>query len=170
MPSESGWSAFTASLLTAAASLPSSSAVSWNSGAGDDGSDDAMPFRRRYGDGPGGGRSSASVSAAAGGYYFGQQPLVHTFETQSSCRRRCVAKCIMQNVEDLMMPRWICDSEQSTSEIANPASSESSYNPWLIFDSQFVLLLVPLALVLFIILIIVLIRRSSSSSSMDDLV
>lgn len=43
--------------------------------------------------------------------YFGQQPLVHTFETQSSCLRRCTLSCVMQNVEDLMMPRWICPSQ-----------------------------------------------------------
>ena len=47
----------------------------------------------------------------SGGYYYGQQPLVHTFETQASCMRRCTLSCVVQNVEDLMMPRWICPSQ-----------------------------------------------------------
>lgn len=45
------------------------------------------------------------------GYVYGQQPLVHTFETQQSCSRRCTLPCVMQNVEDLMMPRWVCPSQ-----------------------------------------------------------
>uniref|UniRef100_A0AC35GCA9 Uncharacterized protein n=1 Tax=Panagrolaimus sp. PS1159 TaxID=55785 RepID=A0AC35GCA9_9BILA len=63
---------------------------------------------RRNSGGDGNGRRQQSSGT---GYFYGQQPLVHTFETQGSCMRKCALPCVMQNVEDLMMPRWICPSQ-----------------------------------------------------------
>uniref|UniRef100_A0A914Y605 Uncharacterized protein n=1 Tax=Panagrolaimus superbus TaxID=310955 RepID=A0A914Y605_9BILA len=59
----------------------------------------------------GGGNGNDRRQSGASGYFYGQQPLVHTFETSSSCTRRCALPCVVQNVEDLMMPRWICPSQ-----------------------------------------------------------
>ena len=68
---------------------------------------------RRYSSNDGGtsDRRQHQSSPDGRGYLFGQQPLVHTFETQGSCMRRCALPCVIQNVEDLMMPRWICPSQ-----------------------------------------------------------
>ncbi|KAE9547766.1 hypothetical protein FO519_009022 [Halicephalobus sp. NKZ332] len=100
------------------------------------------------------------------GYYYGQQPLVHTFETQASCMRRCTLSCVVQNVEDLMMPRWICP--QQSSELSSHPTSTESTDYFAAFDNQLLLLLVPLILILLIALVILLMRRTSHNE--DELV
>lgn len=44
-------------------------------------------------------------------FLFGQQTLVHTFGTADSCARNCPRPCVVQEVEDLGMPRWICPTK-----------------------------------------------------------
>ncbi|CAD5233577.1 unnamed protein product [Bursaphelenchus xylophilus] len=45
-------------------------------------------------------------------FLYGQQTLIHTFGTPESCARNCPRACTVQEVEDLMMPRWICPSKE----------------------------------------------------------
>lgn len=39
------------------------------------------------------------------------QAVVHTFDTVESCSRKCPRQCIMQEVADLMMPRYVCPAK-----------------------------------------------------------
>ncbi|CAD5231115.1 unnamed protein product [Bursaphelenchus okinawaensis] len=101
-------------------------------------------------------------------FLYGQQALIHTFGTPESCARNCPRACTVQEVEDLMMPRWICPSKpDDTSSMSLTPSLRDSRDlgqDLFMFSSQYLLILVPLAMLLAIILLIVWCRRYSNSS------
>uniref|UniRef100_A0A1I7RJG0 Transmembrane protein n=1 Tax=Bursaphelenchus xylophilus TaxID=6326 RepID=A0A1I7RJG0_BURXY len=101
-------------------------------------------------------------------FLYGQQTLIHTFGTPESCARNCPRACTVQEVEDLMMPRWICPSkpDDTTSMHLTPTFRDSRDlgQDLFPFSSQFLLILVPLATLLAIILLIVWCRRYANSS------
>jgi hypothetical protein len=39
------------------------------------------------------------------------QAVVHTFDTIESCSRKCPRQCVVQEVADLMMPRYVCSKK-----------------------------------------------------------
>jgi hypothetical protein len=39
------------------------------------------------------------------------QHVVHTFDTVDSCSRKCPRQCVVQEVADLMMPRYVCPAK-----------------------------------------------------------
>ncbi|KAI6191930.1 hypothetical protein M3Y97_00281100 [Aphelenchoides bicaudatus] len=101
------------------------------------------------------------------------QHVVHTFDTIESCSRKCPRQCLVQEVADLMMPRYICPTKGSMQSELTPLSTSIRDNralneDILPFSSQYLLIVVPLLMVLLLVFLIVWCRKCNNNNSSLD--